>query len=68
MEPKELAPMIEALTMPAILLALPISGAVNAAQLLRALDLNASVRYVAAIAFALAACAVTFARQGCLKV
>jgi len=37
--------MIEALTMPAILLSLAISGAVIiAAQLLRALDLTASVR------------------------
>ena len=37
--------MIEALTMPAILLALAISDAVIvAAQLLRALDLTASVR------------------------
>jgi hypothetical protein len=38
-------PMIEALTMPAILLALAISGAVIvAAELLRALDLTAGVR------------------------
>jgi hypothetical protein len=37
--------MIEALTMPAILLALAISGAVTvAAELLRALDLTSSVR------------------------
>ena len=37
--------MIEALTMPAILLALAISGAVIVAtQLLRALDLTASIR------------------------
>jgi hypothetical protein len=37
--------MIEALTMPAILLALAISSAlIVAAQLLRALDLTASVR------------------------
>ena len=52
--------------MPAILLALAISGAVIvAAELLRALDLTAGVRFVieglnvAAIAFALAACAAT---------
>ena len=54
--------------MPAILLALAISGAVIvAAELLRALDLTAGVRFVieglnvAAIAFALAACAATIA-------